>query len=327
MTRQRQWILQARESLPNDRLRSISRNQFERLDKTWFTGRYGFKDNFAAAEADRRRNKLKDKILAGVRNFDIEQYRKSDEEIQKILNTRVRAYYEAQNQKLNDWAEVDSLVWSLADDIIDSTNPDADHDGIVNSDTPLYSTDHNLEAFLPGDERTKRYSNARVARRALRVLHTQLCFNVAALTHQLIGQCVCQCSARCSEGHCCHIHAIAIAHCFFDGFSLGFVVHHDRLGNKPPGQSKNEDLGPDIPRGSAPAGTSWHPGILHPHDSIVPTNPTGVGQKTFDTTGPQCSCVAMGCNLVNGRKRNRQRHHRNLLLTCEKFAGGDFGPR
>lgn len=75
--------MQARESLPNDRLRSISRNQFERLDKTWFTGRYGFKDNFAAAEADRRRNKLKDKILAGVRNFDIEQYRKSDEEIQR----------------------------------------------------------------------------------------------------------------------------------------------------------------------------------------------------------------------------------------------------
>lgn len=170
MTRQRQWGSQAQGFLRNDRLRTRNTGQVERLGKTWFTGKHGFKDNLSAAEAERRRNELKGRILAGVRDFNIEQYRKSDDELLSIRNTGVRAFYEAQNQKLNDWAEVDSLVWSLADDIIDSTNPDADHDGIINSDTPLYSTDHNLEAFLPSEERAKRHRNARVARRALQVI-------------------------------------------------------------------------------------------------------------------------------------------------------------
>lgn len=169
MPRQRQWSVRATSSPPNGGWSRRGSSYATRLNKTWFKGRYGFKDNVSAIEAEQRRSELKDRILAGVKDFNVEKYRKTDEELKSICNTRVRAYYEAQNQKLNDWAEVDSLVCSLADDIIDSTNPDADHDGIIDSNAPLYSVDHDLEAFLPDEERAKRHQNSRVAQRALNV--------------------------------------------------------------------------------------------------------------------------------------------------------------
>lgn len=165
MTRQRQWS-------NNPTYAGLSRRgslHTTPLNKSWFTGRYGFKDSVSAIKAEQRRKELKGKILAGVRDFNVEKYRKSDDELKAIRNKKVRAYYEAQNQKLNDWAEVDSLVWSLSDDIIDSTNPDADHDGIIDSNAPLYSTDYDLEAFLPTEERDKRHHDSRVAQRALNV--------------------------------------------------------------------------------------------------------------------------------------------------------------
>ena len=43
----------------------------------------------------------------------------------------MREFYEQQNERLNDWVEVDALVMAMADDIIDSMNPDADHDGVL----------------------------------------------------------------------------------------------------------------------------------------------------------------------------------------------------
>ena len=108
---------------------------------------------------------LKSKILAGVQDFNLEKYRKSDAELKAIENKQVRVYYEVQNQKLNDWAEVNSLVWSLADDVVDSTNSDADHDGIVNSNTPLNLTGNDLEAFLPPEDREKQAQRNRTAHR------------------------------------------------------------------------------------------------------------------------------------------------------------------
>lgn len=168
MGRQRQWRFQ--NTFQDGRIsRRDNSNSSTRLNKTWFTGRYGYKDMASARKAETRRTDLKRKVLAGVRDFNVERYRKNDKELKSIRNTEVRAYYEAQNQKLNDWAEVDSLVWSLADDIIDSTNPDADHDGIIDRTAPLYSMGHDLEAFLPLEERDKRRRNHRVAQRALNV--------------------------------------------------------------------------------------------------------------------------------------------------------------
>jgi len=167
MVRQRQWSVVTNSTNANDVRDAIDSTNTHCAKRTWFAGRYGFRDNISAAEAECRRKELKDKVLAGVRDFNVEKYRKSDEELRSIKNKGVREYYEAQNQKLNDWAEVDSLVWSLADDVIDSTNPDADHDGVVDSNTPLNLAKNDLEAFLPSEEREKRARSKRTAKRAL----------------------------------------------------------------------------------------------------------------------------------------------------------------
>ena len=51
-------------------------------------------------------------------------------QLREIKDKKVRRFYETQNQHLNDWLEVDTIVISMSDDILDSMNPDRDHDGI-----------------------------------------------------------------------------------------------------------------------------------------------------------------------------------------------------
>ncbi|KAK5284244.1 adenylate kinase [Exophiala xenobiotica] len=137
--------------------------------RNWIAGRWGHEDKNHEAETAKRLKELKRRILAGVEEFDIESYRKSDRELKAINNKRVRAFYEAQNQKLDDWAEVDGLVGALADDVVNSTDPDADLDGDINTDTPLYRTNHDVEVYLPSEQRERRARNRRVAGRALNV--------------------------------------------------------------------------------------------------------------------------------------------------------------
>lgn len=149
-----------------DARRSSNTNPMRR---EYFGNSSHLRDDTAATEAEKRRTELKNKILAGVQNFNVEHYRKSDEELKSIKNKRVREFYEAQNQKLNDWAEVDSLVWDLVDDVVDSMDPDANRDGIVDRNTPLVHTGYDLEAFLPWKEREKRIRDNRTAQRALNV--------------------------------------------------------------------------------------------------------------------------------------------------------------
>ncbi|KAG0649382.1 Metal tolerance 9 [Hyphodiscus hymeniophilus] len=184
MVVQRQRSLGASRASTADRRDTLSGTGSSHPRRTWFAGRYGFKDDILMAAAEQRRQELKDRILAGVKDFNVEKYRKSDSELKAIKNRNVRAYYEAQNQKLNDWAEVDSLVWSLADDVVDSTNPDADHDGIVDSNTPLKLTGDDLEAFLPTEEREKRVKSNRTARTALNV---NVSVNVLLLVAKIIA--------------------------------------------------------------------------------------------------------------------------------------------
>ena len=53
-------------------------------------------------------------------------------QLKEIKNKKVRKFYEEQNDRLNDWLEVDTIVIALADDILDSMNPrDLDGDGIA----------------------------------------------------------------------------------------------------------------------------------------------------------------------------------------------------
>lgn len=75
---------------------------------------------------------LKRKLKQEVDSYGLEKYRKPLSEIKQMKNKKIKAFYEAQNDRLNDWLEVDSLVMNMADDVLDSMNPqDADGDGVA----------------------------------------------------------------------------------------------------------------------------------------------------------------------------------------------------
>jgi hypothetical protein len=103
-------------------------------------------------------------------------------QLKSIKNKKVRGFYEEQNSRLDDWMEVDMVVSSLADDIVDSMNPqDPDHDGVAEDLGPLARTGGNLEPFLPDDERERRRKSAKHVKWAINVgLHVAL--SVSRLT-------------------------------------------------------------------------------------------------------------------------------------------------
>ena len=131
--------------------------------------KFGFRDAVNYEIAQQRRDSLKKALLEGIKTDHLDDYRKSHTDLEKIKNKKVREFYERQNDKINDWAEVDTLVIELSDDVVDSFNPDADHDGIVERRGPLQRTAGDLESFLPEDERQKRKANAKKAKWAVNV--------------------------------------------------------------------------------------------------------------------------------------------------------------
>ena len=82
-----------------------------------------FRDVVNAAIQDDFHNELKRKLKDEVDRDELEQFRKSQVELKEIKNKKLRAFYEEQNERLNDWLEVDTLVMSMADDVLDSMNP------------------------------------------------------------------------------------------------------------------------------------------------------------------------------------------------------------
>jgi cation diffusion facilitator family transporter len=85
-----------------------------------------------------------------------------------VPNKKLRAFYEEQNRRLDDWLEVDMVVSSLADDIVDSMHPrDTDGDGVAEERGPLGSSGEDLEPFLPEEERENRRRSAKHARWAI----------------------------------------------------------------------------------------------------------------------------------------------------------------
>jgi hypothetical protein len=100
--------------------------------ETGFAGKrpkHGFKDAVDIVMANRTTAVLKKQLQAGVDRDEFEKYRMDEDEIKQIKNKKLRQYYEAQNERLDDWLEVDTVVKAMADSIFDSMNPDADHDG------------------------------------------------------------------------------------------------------------------------------------------------------------------------------------------------------
>jgi len=91
---------------------------------------FRFRDAANTALGTQRREDLKQKLLHGINRDELENYRKSDKELKEMKNKKVRKFYEGQNDRLNDWMEVDAIVMSLADDVLDSMDPDPDNDGV-----------------------------------------------------------------------------------------------------------------------------------------------------------------------------------------------------
>ncbi|KAF2154752.1 hypothetical protein K461DRAFT_311154 [Myriangium duriaei CBS 260.36] len=130
---------------------------------------FRFRDAARTALGDARREELKTKLLHGIDRQDLERFRKSPEEIKSIENKGVRAFYEAQNERLNDWFEVDHLVMALADDVLDSMNPDADEDGENEREGGLQHMQGNIWEFLPEDVKKEREKGEKKAKWAINI--------------------------------------------------------------------------------------------------------------------------------------------------------------
>jgi cation diffusion facilitator family transporter len=70
---------------------------------------------------------------------------------------------------LNDWLEVDTIVEAMADQILDSMNPDADHDGIIDRPGGIQDVGGHIEELLPEEDRENRRRAARNARWAINI--------------------------------------------------------------------------------------------------------------------------------------------------------------
>jgi hypothetical protein len=142
------------------------------LQKPKFTR---FKDVVDMATAANERTKIKQKLTEGIDRESLEKYRKSKEELKDIRSKQIRGFYERQNQQLDDWLEVDTVVMSMADDILDSMNPDRDGDGVAEQNGALQGVGGRIEELLPEDEREDRLRGEKRAKWAINVGHHLSC--------------------------------------------------------------------------------------------------------------------------------------------------------
>lgn len=85
-----------------------------------------------------------------------------------IKPKKVRLFYEEQNERLDDWLEVNAIVKALSDDILESFDPrDDDGDGIAEGGGALQDTQGCVEPFLPDEEQEKRRVGRRNAKWAI----------------------------------------------------------------------------------------------------------------------------------------------------------------
>jgi cation diffusion facilitator family transporter len=87
-------------------------------------------------------------------------------QLKEIKNKKVRKFYEAQNGRINDWLEVDTIVMAMSEDVMDSMNPDPDHDGVRERGGGLQNFGERVEEMLPDevqDQRARANRNARWA--------------------------------------------------------------------------------------------------------------------------------------------------------------------
>lgn len=75
-------------------------------------GIWRFRDAARTALEDERREDLKNKLLTHINHDELERFRKSDEELKEMKKKEVCKFYEAQNERLNDW--VSAFLFSFS---------------------------------------------------------------------------------------------------------------------------------------------------------------------------------------------------------------------
>ena len=128
-----------------------------------------FRDAVDFAVEERTNAVIKRQLLSGGNREQFESYRKSEEEIKNIKNKKVRQFYEDQNESINAWLEVDTVVQAIADDAFESMNPDADHDGTRERGGGIQDVESRIEELLPDEIQEDRKKAARNARRAINI--------------------------------------------------------------------------------------------------------------------------------------------------------------
>ncbi|KAH7312578.1 hypothetical protein B0I35DRAFT_437323 [Stachybotrys elegans] len=142
---------------------------------------FRFRDLANTALADVRREELKKQLLHGIDRHSLERFRKSKADLKEIPNKKVREFYDAQNHRLNDWLEVDAVVTAIADDVLESMNPDPDHDGDQERSGGLQRVAGEIGELLPDEEKERR-------RRAAKKASWAITINVIANVLLLVGK-------------------------------------------------------------------------------------------------------------------------------------------
>ena len=139
---------------------------------------FKFQEVAMTALEDARREQLKKDLLKGIDREALEKFRKSDDELKAIKNKDVRRFYETQNARLDDWLEVDVVLMAIADDVLESMNPDPDRDGDLERGGGLQRVGGNIGELLPEDERERR---AKAGRRAKWAININVIANILLL--------------------------------------------------------------------------------------------------------------------------------------------------
>lgn len=69
-----------------------------------------FRDAVERVTAENQRTKIKNQLTEGFDRMGLEKYRKSEDELKSMSSKQLRKFYETQNERLNAWLEVDTLV-------------------------------------------------------------------------------------------------------------------------------------------------------------------------------------------------------------------------
>lgn len=143
-----------------------------------------FQDAARTALEDKRREELKKALLHNIDHDGLEKFRKSDDELKHIKNKDVRRFYEHQNDRLNDWLEVDAVVMAIADDVFESMDPDPDHDGDMERTGGIQRVQGRIAELLPDEERHKR---AKAQRRAAWAININVVTNILLLVGKSVA--------------------------------------------------------------------------------------------------------------------------------------------